>query len=427
MRGIALKRIASLRAGGTPSVGQPEYWSEDGLPWVAIGDMTVSPIVTRTQRCISDAGVRSARLEAGCPGTLLFAMYASLGEVAVLGIPAAWNQAILGIEPRQDLADARFVRYALVALRPTFSALARSNTQDNLNAEQVGNLQVPDIPLQRQRAIADFLDAETARIDALIASRMHMLSLAHERQLGTVRSGVSGRLTSQSDMRPTSLPWLSELPVNWHEVQLKLVARLGSGHTPSRSHPEWWMPDDCVIPWVTTGEVAALRNDDVELIATTREKLSEIGIANSSAELHPAGTVVLSRTASVGFSGILAEPMATSQDFATWRCGARLRPRFLLLCLRAMRPDLLGRLATGSTHKTIYMPDIESIRVPLPAVPEQDRVVDAVWSWLTGFMLLRDGVQSQIALLRERRQALITAAVTGEIDVTTASGRGVSA
>ncbi len=71
--------------------------------------------------------------------------------------------------------------------------------------------------------------------------------------------------------------------------------------------------------------------------------------------------------------------MATSQDFATWTRGPLLRPRFLLLCLRAMREDLLGRLAMGSTHKTIFMPDIQSLRIPLPPVDEQDEIVEAVW------------------------------------------------
>ena len=109
-----------------------------------------------------------------------------------------------------------------------------------------------------------------------------------------------------------------------------------------------------------------MRSDREEYISETREMISELGIANSSATVHPAGTVVLCRTASAGYSAMMADDMATSQDFATWTCGPLLRPRFLLLCLRAMRQDLLGRLAMGSTHQTIYMPDIESLRIPLP-------------------------------------------------------------
>jgi type I restriction enzyme S subunit len=174
---------------------------------------------------------------------------------------------------------------------------------------------------------------------------------------------------------------------------------------------------DCNIPWITTGEVAQVRDDRQEVLTRTRERISELGLANSAAELRPPGTVVLSRTASAGYSAIMGTAMATSQDFVTWTCGPRLVPRFLLFCLRAMRSDLLGRLAMGSTHKTIYFPDIESIRTPLPTIREQQRMLDLADKELRPLAPLEDAVDRQIALLRERRQALITAAVTGELQV----------
>jgi type I restriction enzyme S subunit len=155
----------------------------------------------------------------------------------------------------------------------------------------------------------------------------------------------------------------------------------------------------------------------VEYIEETRESISPIGLENSAAEIHPAGTVVLCRTASAGYSGIMRHDMATSQDFATWTCGPLLSPRFLLLCLRAMRDDLLGRLATGSTHKTIYMPDIQSIRIPLPPREGQDRIVAALWRQIDKDGKVEDLLTRQIQLLAEHRQALITACVTGEIEV----------
>ena len=153
----------------------------------------------------------------------------------------------------------------------------------------------------------------------------------------------------------------------------------------------------------------------------TRENISHLGIANSSAEIHPAGTVVLSRTAPAGYSAIMGRDMATSQDFVTWTCGPLLRPRFLLLCLRAMRKDLLERLAQGSTHQTIYMPDLESIQIPLPPVAEQDEIVEAVWRRLATIVGATDLLARQLDLLAEHRQALITAAVTGEMEVPNAA------
>jgi type I restriction enzyme S subunit len=280
-----------------------------------------------------------------------------------------------------------------------------------INPSDIGTVRVPLPPLARQRSVADYLDRETARIDALIEKKQHLLGLLDERRMAVMADGVSGRFTSNRPL-PSTLSWLPWRGANWREAKLTLVARLGSGHTPSRDHPEWW--EECTIPWVTTGEVAQLRSDRVEFLYDTGEKISALGVANSSAKIHPKDTVVLCRTASAGYSGIMGTAMATSQDFATWTCGPLIRPRFLLLCLRAMRQDLLGRLAMGSTHKTIYMPDIEALRVPLPEVNEQDAIVDAVWRRLRTIDTVIDELHRQIDLLAEHRQALITGAVTGE-------------
>lgn len=82
-----------------------------------------------------------------------------------------------------------------------------------------------------------------------------------------------------------------------------------------------------------------------------------------------------------------------------------------------MRDDLLGRLAMGSTHKTIYVPDIQSIKVPLPPVEQQDQIVEWVWTRLRAIDAVVDAIQRQVSLLQERRQALITAAVTGQFEM----------
>jgi type I restriction enzyme, S subunit len=279
-------------------------------------------------------------------------------------------------------------------------------------------VELPQLPAQR--AIADFLDRETARIDALVAAKLRMVELLEERRQVVIHDASAGRLALRAgERRSTSVPWLTDVPSHWREGHLKLVAKLGTGHTPSRSHPEWWV--DLTIPWITTGEVAQMRSDRIEYITETREQISEAGMANSSATLHPAGTVVLCRTASAGYSAIMGRDMATSQDFATWTCGPLLRPRFLLLCLRAMRQDLLGRLAMGSTHKTIYMPDIEAIKVPVPPIEEQDVIVSAASSQQHSLEACLQRLHAQINLLQERRRTLITAAVTGEVDVSEAA------
>lgn len=336
--------------------------------------------------------------------------------------PAALNQRMCALRPQQGV-DIRFVAYALPEVLKIINDLTFSTTVKHLSSNDVlgENIAVPD--LEEQRRIADFLDAETSRIDGLSNRFSELRRRLFERRSSFMVMAVSG--AQQAVTRPSSLPWLSEVHCDWPEVRLGLVAQMGSGHTPSRNRPEWWV--DCTIPWVTTGEVRQVRDDRKEVLTETREKISEIGLANSAAELHPKGTVFLCRTAaSAGYSGIMGADMATSQDIVTWRCGSRLENSYLLWCLRAMRGDLLDRLAMGSTHKTIYVPDLQMLKIPLPPRGEQIKIVDRIRGENAKVDRLLDSIERQINLMSERRQALITAAVTGQFDVSTASGRNTT-
>jgi type I restriction enzyme S subunit len=325
-----------------------------------------------------------------------------------------FQKALIRVRPHAD-DEVAWLALCLRVLAETgvLAAGTDRSTIDHLPAEKLRALRIPLPRPPMQRAILGRADAQIARLDALVSARTRQAASLTERRRAVMFAAVSGALTSGSPLRSTAVPWLSTLPEQWGETKLTRVARLGSGHTPSRSRPEWWT--DCSIPWITTGEVAQIRDDRREVLVETREMISEVGLANSAAELRPAGTVVLCRTASAGYSARMGADMATSQDFATWTCGDQLLPRFLLFCLRAMRPDLLGRLAMGSTHRTIYFPDLQSIRVPLPTIDEQQSALDAADRQLDVLGPLESAIDRQIALLRERRQALIAAAVTGTL------------
>ncbi len=188
-------------------------------------------------------------------------------------------------------------------------------------------------------------------------------------------------------------------------VQIRKVTRLGTGHTPSRSVDAYWEPAECTIPWLTLADVWQLRDGAVSVITETKEKISPLGLANSAAVRHPAGTVAFSRTASVGFSCILGVDMATSQDFVTWTCGPQLDPRYLLWVLRAERDDILRR-TQGSTHKTIYMPDIEQLTIPLPPIDEQRRIVEYLDVETARIDSLATSRIRMIALLDERMTSI---------------------
>jgi len=146
---------------------------------------------------------------------------------------------------------------------------------------------------------------------------------------------------------PVSRP----LPNGWRRSKLDEVARRGSGHTPSQSHPTYWNGG---IKWVSLADSKRL---DRGYIRETEKEISAEGIAHSSAVLHPADTVILSRDAGVGKSAILATEMAVSQHFISWDCtpDKALDPWFLYEWLQ-IHKRFFERMAVGSTIQTIGLP-----------------------------------------------------------------------
>ena len=157
-------------------------------------------------------------------------------------------------------------------------------------------------------------------------------------------------------------------PEGWRWTALTDLARLESGHTPSRKHPEYWNGD---IPWITLTDA---RPNHGSVIADTAEHTNDLGIANSSARVLPKDTVCLSRTASVGYIVVMGRDMATSQDFVNWVCSNRLDPNFLKYLLLA-ESQAFRRFSSGAVHQTIYFPEVKAFHVCHPALEEQRRIV----------------------------------------------------
>jgi type I restriction enzyme S subunit len=147
------------------------------------------------------------------------------------------------------------------------------------------------------------------------------------------------------------------------------VARLETGHTPSRGHPEYWDGD---VPWIGVKDATEHHG---AVLDDTYQHVTQLGIENSSARILPANTVCLSRTASVGYVVVMGKPMATSQDFVNWACSPGLDFRFLKYVLMSER-DSFRRFASGTTHQTIYFPEVKAFHICLPPIEEQRRIAD---------------------------------------------------
>jgi type I restriction enzyme S subunit len=166
----------------------------------------------------------------------------------------------------------------------------------------------------------------------------------------------------------------SSAPNGWSWTKLTDLSRLETGHTPSRQKPEYWDGD---IPWIGIRDATA--NHGRTLLDTVQH-VTQKGIDNSSARVLPANTVCLSRTASVGYVVVMGREMATSQDFVNWVCDeSKLDYRFLKYILLAENQSF-SRFSHGTTHQTIYFPEVKALHVCVPSVSEQRAIADVLTS-----------------------------------------------
>ncbi|MCD1268585.1 restriction endonuclease subunit S [Microbacterium sp. MEC084] len=405
-----LKDVAEILAGQSPPSDQVDPL-DSGLPFLQ-GNAEFGP---RHPSARYECDIAPKRAIAG---DVLVSVRAPVGAVNVADRAFGIGRGLCAV--RAHSIDPGYLWWWIQSTRSELESRATGSTFTAITSATLGSLELPDIPAHRQGAIADYLDRETAQIDTLIAKQTHLVSALRDRRREGIRSLVTRGLDPSAEFRANPLPWADAIPAHWHALNIRRVAAMKTGHTPSRSNPEYW--ENTIIPWFTLADVWQLRDESQTYLGDTANTISELGLANSAAELLPAGTVVLSRTASVGFTGVMPQPMATSQDFWNWVCGPRLLPEYLMYVFRAMRPHLLS-LMIGSTHKTIYQPIAAAIRIPLPPVDEQKTIVAEIERQTAKIDALIAKAQQFIALAKERRAALITAAVTGQIDVTTGKTR----
>lgn len=314
-----------------------------------------------------------------------------------------YQKALHRIRPHEGAADSEFLSLwiRLQAQTGAFEDQNAKTTIAHLPLVRLEQLLVPVLPVAEQRRIAARLKAQLAEVDTA-----RQAAQAQVREAEALRAAVYRDAFARSV--PVAVPpSFDDAPQGWRWCKLADLARLESGHTPSRHRPDWWGGD---VSWVSLTEIRAL---DGQWVERTQLRTNAEGIANSSARILPRGTVCYSRTASVGFVCIMAQPMATSQDFANWVCGDELDPEFLMHALIRSRKELRD-IATGATHKTIYMPQLEAFHLCAPEIDEQRGIVARLKAQLSEVDAARQAAQAQLAEIERLPQRLLAQAFAGQ-------------
>ncbi len=398
-----LRDVAEMASGGTPLTSVAAYYG-GGIPWVSINDMTSNSgrVITKTERTLSLLGLSNSAARLFPTGTVLYAMYASIGECSIAGRPLCTSQAILGIRPRRFLHPA-FLYYWMTHIKSWINTLGQQGTQANLNKEMVMDIRIPAPPnLSEQRAIAAVLtDA-----DALIGSLEALMS----KQRAIKQAAMQQLLTGK-----TRLPGFER---EWEVRRLGDVANIKSGGTPNTAIYEYWNGD---IPWCTPTDITTTTGKN--LVATARS-ITATGLSNSGATLLPRGALLLCSRATIGEVKIAAMPVATNQGFKSLVCGASVDYEFVYYTLLTLKEQMID-LATGSTFQEISKRDVANIRIPLPPLPEQR----AIATVLSDMDELIESLERRLAKMRALKQGMMQQLLTGSIrlpipDAIAANGPG---
>ncbi|PAZ17615.1 hypothetical protein CLM62_01515 [Streptomyces sp. SA15] len=315
-------------------------------------------------------------------------------------------------------SDTRYLWYVLRALHGSewLDVLCNKATIRHLTGEKLGALEIPMPPQEEQRRIADFLGAETARIDALLAKRSQQRDLLKERHLAALADCVSSHQVG-SYMHPLA----GAVSNQWQIMQLRRV--LPAVNVGVVINPSTYFTDDGV-PFIHGFNVRSGwidKNGMKFMSKVSNEKLSR-------SRLY-AGDVLVVRAGAPGRSAVVTDEFegANCASVLILRKGQRVLPEFLSAFINS--PAGRGQVKIsqyGAAQEVISAAQTLSFEIPVPDMPEQRRRVSKMNRVVESLNLLSQKINDQVALLTERRQTLITAAVTGQFDVSTASGRNVT-
>lgn len=404
-----LRFLFETRSGATPSSGVEEYWDGD-INWVTPEDLgkLSDRYVRETRRRITEEGYKNCGVSLAGRGSIVLSKRAPIGQAAILGVPSTCNQGCF-LLTKVDGVDERFYYYALIHLRPALEALGRGSTFMELSADDLRSVSMPFPSEDNQHLIANYLDRETARIDGLIAEKERMLALLEEKRAALISRVVTRGLDPNAPLKPSGQEWLGEIPAHWDTCQLKRT---------------WASSDYGLSESIRDeGDIAVLR---MSCIVDGRVDVSKSGmIAEVDGHLLlRRNDLLFNRTNSldqIAKVGLVDfdpdEPLTFASYLVRIRTNHRATPQYLVallnssLFLEFARKNAIPAIGQANLSPTRY----GEIHIPLPPKDEQEEIVTFLERGAEISIPVREHIRSSISLLKERRAALITAAVTGQI------------
>ncbi|AXF61932.1 MULTISPECIES: restriction endonuclease subunit S [Enterobacteriaceae] len=267
---------------------------------------------------------------------------------------------------------------------------------------------------KEQSIIVDFLKHETAKIDNLIEKQQQLIELLKEKRQSVISHAVTKGLNPDVPMKDSGVEWLGEVPDHWELVPLKYLCNFSGGGTPTKDNLSYWQGG--TVPWVSPKDMKSF------WISETQDYVTPKAVSESSTNYIEEGSLLM-----VVRSGILQRniPVAINivkvtmnQDMKALRFNERMKAHYAAYFINGnVNSLLLEWTKEGATVESIEHEYLANGLIPVPPIDEQHSIIKSISGQMIRFELLEEKALTGILLLQERRTALISAAVTGKIDV----------
>ena len=404
--GLPVKNVAEI-VNGYP-FDSKLFSATEGYPLIRIRDLDATSTNTLYNGdFVEQAAITSSDVLIGMDGDFNVGRWHGEGS-------ALLNQRMCCVRGHDELIT-RILEYALTIPLKAINEVTYATTVKHLSSFQVEKTRIALPPLPERQAIAAFLDCETGKINALVAEQERLIALLKEKRQAVISHTVTKGLNPAAPLKDSGIEWLGEVPEGWNIMSLKRdIDFLTSG---SRGWAEHYAEEGALFI-----RIGNLTRDSIRLDLSDIQRVAVPEGTEGERTKVQTGDVLFSITAYLGSVAIVPETLETayvSQHVALAR-----------LCKRSLLPEWVGYVALSSVGKTyletqgyggtkiqLSLDDVANLIMTVPSLQEQSAIVAFLDSETAKIDTLVGEAQQAVSLLKERRSALISAAVTGKIRV----------
>lgn len=402
-KAVSLKRVANFVTGMTPSTSIEEYYSgeESEFPWVRPEDISESSSEVKASKFLTKLGWDTQRPVE--KNSTLICCIGTIGKSAYTSETVVTNQQITSATFQ---SSKKYYYYVLLAARTELEEKATGNVVKILNSERLGQLKIPLSTFEEQQKIANFLDHETAKINTLITKQENLIELLKEKRQAVISHAVTKGLNSDAPMKDSGVEWLGEVPEHWTISPSKRLFPESKNRAPTSDMQLSATQDYGVISQKKFMQLAGRKVVQLNSNQELRKKV-HVGDFVISMRSFQGGLERAWDEGGIRSSYVVLKPSETvNKDYF----------QYLFKSVRYIQAIQSTANFIRDGQDMNYQ-NFVSIDLPLPSLEEQEYIASYLRAHINKIDSLVEKAQKAISLMQERKIALISAAVTGKIDV----------